>query len=456
MDDKLQEILDNVDYENSLITVEIDKSIQDRLLDYQIMHVQNLIGSLNKNNIALDTSDTGCGKTFCALALCKQLNLRPIIICPKSIISNWEKISKYFGVKPLFVCNYETLRRGKYYVKNERVKCKYITFFKRKKEYKWKNLKKDNIIIFDEVHFCKNKSSLNGRLLISTLPYKKLLLSATLIDNMSSFQIFTYILGWCKNIRRTKSYLLAETNHYKSFDYISKKLYPKYASRISVAELGDKFPKNNVIVDSYTNDNFNLINEEYKKIKDFYKKLDEKQEKKKKKSANLLADISYSRQKIELYKIEILVDLTKQYLENKYSVVIFVNFNKSLELLSKILNTDCLIHGKQTFEVRKKNIRDFQKNRKKVIICNISAGGQSINLHDKYGGHPRVSLIVPSYSSIQLVQALGRIHRAKSQSPATQRIIFCSETVEEHICERLKKKIKNLSSLNNNDLDIPF
>ena len=30
--------------------------------------------------------------------------------------------------------------------------------------------------------------------------------------------------------------------------------------------------------------------------------------------------------KIELYKLGILVDLTKQYLENKYSVVIFVNF----------------------------------------------------------------------------------------------------------------------------------
>ena len=71
----------------------------------------------------------------------------------------------------------------------------------------------------------------------------------------------------------------------------------------------------------------------------------------------------------------------------------------------------------------------------------IAAGGQSINLHDQTGDFPRVSLIVPSYSSTQLIQALGRIHRARSKSPATQRIIFCSGTVEDHIAKRLKAKI---------------
>ena len=55
--------------------------------------------------------------------------------------------------------------------------------------------------------------------------------------------------------------------------------------------------------------------------------------------ASILADISFSRQKIELYKIEIIIDLISQYKENKYSIVVFVNFNKTLEMLSKLL--DC-------------------------------------------------------------------------------------------------------------------
>ena len=462
LDDKLQEILNNADYDCSILNVEIDKNIQDNLLDYQILHVQNLIGAINKNNIAIDTSDTGCGKTYCALAICKQLNLEPIIICPKSIISNWRRISDKFKVNPLFICNYETIRRCKYYDgydMNKRKHCPYLSF--KEKTFSWHNLKKNNIIIFDEAHFCKTKSTLNGRLLISSFPYKKLLLSATLIDDIKSFEIFTYVLGWCNNVKRTKKYLMAETNNYKSFGYINKKLYPKYASRISIKELGDRFPKNNIIIDSYDDDNYNLIDEEYRKIKEYYKMLDEKQDKMnenkifgKVNKASILADISFSRQKIELYKIEIIIDLISQYKENKYSIVVFVNFNKTLEMLSKLLDVNCLVHGSQTFEERRKNIKAFQKNKERVIICNMAAGGQSINLHDEIGDFPRVSLIVPSYSSTQLVQALGRIHRAGSKSPATQRIIFCSGTVEEHICKRLKDKVNNLSSFNDNDLNI--
>ena len=116
MDEKLKQILNNADYDCSILNVNIDKDIQDNLLDYQILHVQNLIGAINNNNIAIDTSDTGCGKTYCALAICKQLNLEPIIICPKSIISNWRRISYKFNVKPLFICNYETLRLCKYFI----------------------------------------------------------------------------------------------------------------------------------------------------------------------------------------------------------------------------------------------------------------------------------------------------------------------------------------------------
>ena len=73
-----------------------------------------------------------------------------------------------------------------------------------------------------------------------------MLLSATLIDDISSFEIFTYMLGWCDSLRKVRSYLIAETNGYKNFKYISRRLYPNYASRISIEELGDKFPKNNV------------------------------------------------------------------------------------------------------------------------------------------------------------------------------------------------------------------
>jgi superfamily II DNA or RNA helicase len=448
-DEQILDLFENADFNSSLLNENIDRSIQKLLLDYQILHVQNLVSCIKKNNIVLDTSDTGCGKTYCALATCKQLNLQPIIFCPKTIISNWKKIAKIFKVKPLFVCNYETIRNSKYYVNQKRKKCPYIRYIKSKKYYIWKNINKNHIFIFDEVHFCRNKSTLNGRLLASVKKYKSMLLSATLIDDLKSFQIFTYLLDWCKDIRKTKSYLSAETTNFTNAKYICEKLYPTYASRIAISDLGDKFPSNSISVDSYDDENVELINEEYNKLKNYYKQLDRRIEDRKR---SLLSDITFSRQKIELYKLGILVDLTKQYLENKYSVVIFVNFSKSIELLSNLLKTKCIVWGRQTLEERELHIRHFQKNKEKVIICNIRAGGQSINLHDIHGGHPRVSLIIPSYSSTQLIQALGRIHRAGSKTPATQKIIFCSGTIEDHINERLEKKMKYLKEINDNDL----
>lgn len=448
-DKQIDDIFQNADFSSSLLSENIDNDIQKKLLDYQILHVQNLTKSLKNNNIVLDTSDTGCGKTYCALATCKQLNLTPIIFCPKTIINNWYKIAKIFDIKPLFVCNYETIRNSKYYKDGKRVDCPYIRYIKTKKIYIWKNLPKNYVFIFDEVHFCRNKSSLNGKLLSSVKKYKAILLSATLIDDLKSFQIFTYLLGWCNDLRKTKSYLSAQTNKFTNAKFLSEKLYPNYASRIAISDLGDKFPANSIDVSSYNDENVSLINDEYNKLRNYYKQLDRKLEDRKK---SLLSDITFSRQKIELYKLGIIVDLTKQYLENKYSVVIFVNFSKSIEFLSSLLKTNCIVWGHQTIKERERNIRHFQKNKERVIICNIQAGGQSINLHDEYGGHPRVSLIIPSYSSTQLLQALGRIHRAGSKSPATQKIIFCSGTVEDHINERLEKKISHLNEINDSDL----
>ena len=85
-DKQIKDLFLNADFNSPLLSENIEPKIQEKLLDYQILHVQNLTKCLKNNNIVLDTSDTGCGKTYCALATCKQLNLIPIIFCPKTIV----------------------------------------------------------------------------------------------------------------------------------------------------------------------------------------------------------------------------------------------------------------------------------------------------------------------------------------------------------------------------------
>lgn len=73
--------------------------MENKLLDYQIHHLKSLVQIYNNYHRILDTSDTGTGKTYVAIALCLVLNLKPFIICPKSVLSNWKEIIEYFSTQ---------------------------------------------------------------------------------------------------------------------------------------------------------------------------------------------------------------------------------------------------------------------------------------------------------------------------------------------------------------------
>ena len=230
-------------------------------------------------------------------------------------------------------------------------------------------------------------------------------------------------------------------------------LYPERASRIRIDDLGDEFPETQIIAQSYYmgKDRSAAIEKAYK---DIAFELDELHSKEKKDKGNPLVKIMRAHQKIELLKVATFVELARDFLENKFSVVIFVNFTQTLETLLKMLKTTCSIYGGQTDKDRQENIKNFMKNKERIIVCNIKAGGVGVSLHDIHGNHPRASLISPTWNSLDLVQSLGRIHRAGGKTKSLQRIIYAGKTIEENIARKIKGKLKNLSSVNNGDLDL--
>lgn len=94
------------------------ENISNKLLNFQVAHTLQLYESLQRENCVIDASDTGTGKTYCAVALCKLLNLEPFIICPKSVINTWVEVCEIFNVKLFGISNYEMLKSGKYYTEN--------------------------------------------------------------------------------------------------------------------------------------------------------------------------------------------------------------------------------------------------------------------------------------------------------------------------------------------------
>lgn len=395
----------------------------DELFEYQKIHTNIIINILNNNNRCIDASDTGTGKTYTSIAICKELNLIPYIVCPKSVISNWINIIDLFKIKIYNIYNYEKLIKNDFIVKEDEY-------------FNW-NINIDYskyLFIYDEAHKCKNEDTINSKLLynLSQLDTKILLLSATFIDKIEQFDFFSKILNIKKSILNNLNYKSNKLN------CIHNIIFPKYGHRMKIDDMKDIFKKNILDMNEIDIKEYYLIDEIYNDLINSLKS--------NKKNFKYIQEL---REKIELLKINKIVELTKENINNGLSVVIFVNFTKTLQTLCKLLNTNCIIYGQQTLETRTNNINDFNYDKSRIIICNIKSGGSGISLHDIHSKHQRISLISPTWSAQDMVQVLGRIHRAMAKTDAIQKILFCKNTYEEDISQILQQKINTILIINN-------
>lgn len=78
----------------------------------------------------------------------------------------------------------------------------------------------------------------------------------------------------------------------------------------------------------------------------------------------------------------------------------------------------------------------------------MKTGGKGISLCDVNGKHPRVSLISPTTSVINLIQMLGRVCRS-GKTKSLQRIIFAANTPEEKLSKMLFKQLADIPLLDN-------
>lgn len=141
---------------------------------------------------------------------------------------------------------------------------------------------------------------------------------------------------------------------------------------------------------------------------------------------------------IEKLKIPEFIEQANKFLSVGKSVVIYVQFAKTLDILAKELNIDCVIYGKKTIKQIGKAIDDFQSDKSRIIICTIKyadAGGFVLN--DINGKFPRASIS----SKIISKQVLGRICRAGSKTGTEQIIMFCKDSPEEKMHEKMKKSL---------------
>jgi hypothetical protein len=432
------------------------------------------------NGNALDASDTGTGKTFCALVACAELGLTPCVIAPLAVLPSWVRAAVFLKVNLGWLINYDKLRAGRSGFgsfipasmgpdgNDPMARGEFFKF-----QYLPGNGK--HVVIFDEVQKCKAHDSKQGQILrdAARAGHKCLMLSATAAKDPLEMRNLGAALGlhsgkesdwraWAKrngcvdSQQRWGSQMRFDRKQSKAnLAELHRQIFPMRGQRIRVADVPD-FPETSITADSLDTGHTEEINQAYA---DAEAKIAAAVGKPAgAKAADSLAAMMAARIAAEKGKLDLFEDLAKEALDEGKSVAIFLNFRAHLGELAKRLKTECIIWGQdlngraQKPGERQQHIDDFNADRSRVILVSLQAGGAGLSLHDLNGDYPRVALISPSYSAIDLKQALGRVHRAGAKTKSMQRILFAAGTVEDEICTSMRVKLANIETLNDGDL----
>lgn len=449
------------------------------LLGPQPDHAERIYHSLAVNGFAVDLSETGCGKTYAAAAVAKNDGRPVVLIAPKAVLTTWTNILRSFGVKPKLVINYELLARGrtkwmKFTKQADPCRPHVEGAFEKLPNFR---LPTDCIVILDEGHRCKGLETTNSQMLISLVVQKirTLVCSATAavspldmkalgfllqLHNLHDFPDFCRLHGaqwtgrWgAMSFSPDDPAAVAGMNalHHYLFNV------RKCASRMVREDFGDLFPESHVCADAYD------LGSNEKKIQKVYDDMDYELAQLEERCANyrdhVFAILMKARRHAEMLKVPLFCEMIEDLFDEGKSVVLFINFEDTVNAimsrlgrLKKFIGKIAFVVGGQTAKAREQDIADFQADVKRICIANVAAGGVAISLHDLNGKFARASIVSPNWSAVQMMQCLGRVWRQGGKTKSYQRIVYAAGCIEEQICRRVQDKLSMLNRLHDGDL----
>ena len=442
------------------------------LQDWQKPLAAKMADVLRRQRMFLCSATTGAGKTYLASAVARELGMPTLVVCPKIAISQWKSVIAGMGVGDgvIGVINPENL-----------ITSKRNPFYSH--DGGWRNVPDGPaLLIFDEMHRgaggvyklprAGGKGSGNKQALMaarwvnrSTPEHKFLALTATPADSPMKMQALGYLMGfhsfvapsfydWC----RRHGCSMQARGRQAAFAFTRDRLRAKAIMEGIRKDMGERFmsitpeeipgfpeeTREVVLVD--------LAKEDYEGLVQAYAEMPELM---KKPSRDSMVKLLRLRQQAEFCKASVLAGMAGDEEQDGNSIFICLNFTDArLRVQAELERAGvqfASIYGGQSERERQAGIAAFQANEVHVMVGMSSACGVALSLHDERHERPRVSLISPSYSASELVQALGRIRRVGG-THATQKIVLAAGSVEENVARAVSGKVNNIGALTDADL----
>ena len=434
--------------------------------DFQTGAIAHHVALLRAKNASAEASVPGFGKTFVAAFAAREMGHELVVCCPRVVIPHWQAACAAVGAKVRCISNYEqhklgNTEMGQWTRQPSRRKDgagKVIKSFGG--TWRW-TFPKPTLLVLDEAHYCKNRSSQNAKLCISAkrqgIP--TLVMSATLAVDPTDLYATGYLLGlhdgdfgWDAF---QSSYGVIPMGFEKKFSplhdptalaRLNALLFPAHGHRKTYADIPG-FP-------TATDDVRAVEPESVELAEDSHEAWDRVWvlEQLRKEATTAVTERLRARQLAELAKCDAIIALARDLIASGLSVPIFLNFHDSIDYVAKALKTR-IIDGRVDDGARQLAIERFQADKDHCLVLQTASGGVGISLHDTHGNRPRHALISPGDNARDFIQVLGRVRRDGQKSPAFRTVITLAGSVESRVHANLTAKVGQIDTINDGDLD---
>ncbi len=448
----------------SIPEIPVPEELENRLRPYQLsgFHWLNYLNSVGWGGILAD--DMGLGKTVQSLSMLRhyyeeQGGLKALVICPTTLIYNWEnEIRKFtpsltwrihhgnsrarrkedFGDENIIITTYGTLRSDIQMLMK-------IHF---------------DYVILDESQAIKNPSSKVTKAACLLKARNRICMSGTPLQN-NTFDIYAQmnflnhgLLGSVEFFRNEFSTPIDKLGEQEQKDHLKKLIYPFILRRTKEQVAKDLPEKTETILFCEMEDKQRKVYEAYRN--DYRSKIlgviDEQGVNKS--QLTILQGLMKLRQicdspailhEEELYANDSikLEELTREINENigEHKALVFSQFLGMLSLIKQKLVENNIefeyFDGSTSPSNREKAIQNFQTNEKcRVFLISLKAGGIGLNLT----AADYVYIVDPWWNPAVEQQAIDRTHRIGQTKNIFAYRMICKDTIEDKILQLQERK----------------
>ncbi len=449
--------------------ITFSKKQQELLRPYQKRGVEWLYFLRSYHFAGILADDMGLGKTLQTLVLLERERITGIpslVICPKTLLYNWQSEATKFTPKlKVAVVDGTPAERAeliKQAHKYDLLITGYATYKIDSSVYEKQKIT-FNYCVLDEAQFIKNHTTKNARIIKEVDAKWRLALSGTPLENSVSeiWSVFDFLmpnfLGSYKDFSQQFHTPIMKYGDTEKLAYLRKKVECFMLRRTKEEVLPELPPK--IIQESHCqlNDAQNLLYQEVlARVKqDVWQAV--KQKGFEKSGIHILAGLTKLRQvcnhpnlllkeknyrKYSSAKLDMFNELVEEISESKRKILVFSQFTGMLDILSKELDAKEIPHVYLSGKTRNRQqmVDTFNNNPAiTVFLISLKAGGTGLNLTSA----DTVIIFDPWWNPSVENQAIDRAHRIGQKSSVNVYKLITKGTIEEKILA-LQQKKKNL------------